>query len=270
MERRFSLAHLTVIGCPPPEAVHVAADTGYDFVSLRVIPLGTPVYDLANDKAMMRETKAALAETGLPVLDIELARILPGLDPKTYAPAFEVAAELGAKQVISSLWVPDRAFATDTFAALCDVAAPFGLTINLEYLPFVELGRFDDVLAVLRAANRKNSGLLIDTLYASPSKVDPAAVAKLPRAWFNFIHLCDGPRELPKLGSPEMFEVVRNGRLYPGEGTVDLAGILARLPDVPCSIELPNGARVAELGYAGHARRCLEAAKRLRATLVAA
>jgi hypothetical protein len=37
---RFSLAHLTVLGCAPPEVTHIAARAGYDFVSYRIIPMG--------------------------------------------------------------------------------------------------------------------------------------------------------------------------------------------------------------------------------------
>jgi hypothetical protein len=59
-----------------------------------------------------------------------------------------------------------------------------------------------------------------------------------------------------------MFTVVREGRLYAGDGQIDIAGVLRRLPPVPISIELPNSAMVKELGHEGHARRCLEKAKR--------
>jgi sugar phosphate isomerase/epimerase len=260
MTRQFSLAHLTVLGCPPPEAVHIAADAGYDFASLRIIPLGEPSYDLGRDAALLRATKEALAETGLPVLDIELARILPELDCNDYRPAFEAAAELGATQVISSVWTPDHAFATDKLAELCDLAAPLGLTINLEFLPFVPINRFSDIVAIQRAAGRSNCGLLIDALYSTA--YDPAELGAIPHHLFNFIHLADGPNPLPTMGTPEMFKIVREGRLYVGEGEIDLAGVLRRLPKVPISIESPNAAMVKELGYAGHARRCLEKAKR--------
>jgi sugar phosphate isomerase/epimerase len=260
MARQFSLAHLTVIDCPPPEAVRIAADTGYDFVSLRIIPMGEPAYDLGRDVALLRETKAALKETGVPVLDVELARILPGLNARDYLPAFEAAAELGAKHVISSAWAPDIAFVTENFGEMCDLAAPLGLTIDLEYLPFVPLGRFADILAAVRQAARPNGRLLIDTLYSGG--YDPAELDRIPRHLFSFIHLCDGPKQLPPLGTPDMFHVVREDRLYVGEGEIDIAGLLKRLPQVPCSIELPNAAMVAALGHAGHARRCLETAKR--------
>jgi sugar phosphate isomerase/epimerase len=266
MPRQFSLAHLTVLGCTPPELIHIAEQTGYDCVSLRIIPLGSPSYDLANDAPLRRATKAALVETGLPVLDIELARILPDVDVRDYKPAFEVAAELGAKHVISSIWTPDPAVATDKLMEMCDIAAPLGLTINLEYLPFVPIGRFSDILAIHRAAGRANCGLLVDALYSTA--YDPAELDALPRHLFNFIHLNDGPKVLPTLGTPEMFEVVREGRLYVGDGEIDLAGLLRRLPQVPCSLELPNAAMVKAYGYAEHARRCLEKAKRFVAERV--
>jgi sugar phosphate isomerase/epimerase len=260
MAMQFSLAHLTVIGCPPPEAIHIARDAGYDFVSPRIIPLGEPKYDLVADPALFRATKAALSETGLPVLDVELARILPDFDVEAYKPALEVGAELGAKHVISSIWTANHVFATEQLAKLCDIAAPLGLTIDLEYLGFVPIGRLSDILAIHRAVSRPNCGFLVDTIHSTG--YDWAELDALPREAFNFIHLCDGPNPLPTYGTPEMFRVVREGRLYVGEGEIDIATLLRRLPKVPLSIESPNAAMVKEFGYAGHAKRCLEKAKK--------
>ena len=39
---RYSLAHLTLIGCSAPELVYVAARAGYDAVSPRFIPQNVP------------------------------------------------------------------------------------------------------------------------------------------------------------------------------------------------------------------------------------
>src|SRR5579872_4561074 len=101
---KFSLAHLTVLGCAPPEATYIAAAAGYDFISFRIILLGLPGepdYALARNPEMLRKTKTALAETGLKVHDIELARIADGVEVERYAPALETAAELGARYVIA-------------------------------------------------------------------------------------------------------------------------------------------------------------------------
>ena len=78
MAQEYSLAHLTVLGCPTPEMVYIAARAGYDFVSPRLIYMGLPGepnYALADNPEMLRQTKRALADTGLRVHDIELARV---------------------------------------------------------------------------------------------------------------------------------------------------------------------------------------------------
>ena len=85
----FSLAHLTVLGCPPPEMAYIAAMTGYDYISIRPIYMGLPGepnYDLANNKTMLKQTKRALNDTGLKVHDIELAKIEDGRNVRQYEP----------------------------------------------------------------------------------------------------------------------------------------------------------------------------------------
>jgi hypothetical protein len=67
----LSLAHLTVVSLAPPQMVDVAARTGCRYVGLRLIAVtpDTPGYPLMNDKTMMRETKARLADMGIGVHD---------------------------------------------------------------------------------------------------------------------------------------------------------------------------------------------------------
>jgi len=266
MAHRFSLAHLTVLGCTPPEMTRIAARAGYDFVSLRLIPMGVPgeADFRTDDGEMVRRTKAALGETGIQLLDIELARILADKDPKTYVPAMEVAAELGGRHVISSAWTADRTdrdFIVERFGEICDLAAPFGLTVDLEFPSFSRLTNLQEAADIVRAANRPNGGILVDTLYIHLSRVNLDELSALPPEWFHFMHLCDTPGEIPA-AREGMIQIARAGRLYVGEGCIDFGAILDRLPPIPFSIELPNAKRVAELGYGGHARRCLETAKR--------
>src|SRR5204862_2807596 len=89
--RKFSLAHLTVLDAPPPELIHLAAHAGYDYVGLRLMGLGLPGeprYALHEDRVLLRDTKAALDATGVRVLDVELARIMDEPGPETYLPVF--------------------------------------------------------------------------------------------------------------------------------------------------------------------------------------
>ena len=265
MEYQFSLAHLTTLGFTPPEMTYIAAGAGYDFVSLRLIPMGVtgeadcrPV-----DREMTRKTKAALDETGIKLLDIELARILADKDPKTYVPAMEAAAELGARHVISSAWTTDptdREFIIERYAEICDLARPFGLTVDLEFPTFSRLTNLQEAADIVRAANCSNGGILIDTLYIHFSNVHLDELTELPPDWFHFLHINDTIEKIPTTRDG-MIHIARDERLYVGEGCIDFTAIFDRLPTIPLSIELPNAELVNELGYEGHARRCLVTAK---------
>lgn len=263
MTHEFSLAHLTVLGCPTPEMIYVASRAGYDYVSPRLIYMGLPGepnYALAENPQMLKQTKAALASTGLRIHDIELARITDGVDPKKYLPAIEVGAELGARAVLSSIWTPDRSFYVEKYAELCDLARPFGCTVDLEFVPIASVSNLDGALDVLHAIKRDNAGLMIDMHHFHRSRDNPADLDRVPREWFHFAHICDAPGEIPT-DREEMIRILREARVDMGTGGIDVAEVLSHMPAMVLSIEQPNIERAREMGYAEHASRCLEAAK---------
>ena len=265
---KFGLAHLTVLGCAPPEATYIAARAGYDFVSYRIISMGLanePTYDLADNKVMLRRTKSALAETGLKVHDIEVACIADSVNVMSYVPGLETAAELGARHVVSSIWTPQRSYAMDRLAELCDLAKRLSLTINLEFIPWACVANLQEAIGVCRAVSRENCGLLVDTLHFHRSRATPEELDAVPREWFHFVHICDAPKEIPRTVDG-LIHTAREARLDPGEGGIDIATIVSRLPEVPYSLEIPNLERVKELGYLEHARRCLEKTKKYLST----
>lgn len=260
----YSLSYLTVPGVTPPEQTRIAARTGYDYVSYRLSHLGVagePDID-PTDRRIVRDTRRALAETGLECLDIELMRIMRGLKPREFLPAFEAGAELGASQAICSAWTDvrnDRRYIVETFAEICDLAAPFGLTVNLEFPSFSRLTTLEEVMEILERTGRRNQGVLVDTLYMHFNKAPLLALEMVPPEWVNFIHICDA--EDLAFTREEMIRTARDARLYPGEGAIDFWAINFLFPDSPLSIELPHAQRIAELGPEQHARNCLKAAR---------
>ncbi len=88
-----------------------------------------------------------------------------------------------------------------------------------------------------------------------------ADLAALPKEWFRFAHLCDAPAFIPATREGQI-EIARGKRLYPGEGAIDIRGIVATLPPVPLAIELPNTRRAEELGLEEYARQCLVESRR--------
>lgn len=265
-EPLYSLAHLTLINCTPAELVYIAARAGYDAVSPRFVKMNVAdefAYS-ALDKAQVEATKTALSITGLRVLDIELARITDDCDPRNFEAALEIGGELGARHMIMSAWTTrrdDRNFLLDIYQETCNLAAPYGMTIDLEFPSFSRLRTLDDVLDIVRSTECSNGGILVDTLYLHLSRVDLGELLHVPPEWLHFLHISDC---LPGIADTRegMIQLARDARLYPGEGCIDFAGIIERCPPVYYSIELPNQSRISELGFEEHARRCLIHAKR--------
>jgi len=260
----YSLAHLTALSLSPPELVDAAAAAGYRYVGLRMTKVTPqePHYPLAYDPALMRRTKTHLAATGVEVLDIELARITSGDSPRDYLRFLEAGAELGARHVIAQLPDSDFARKTDRFSELCQLALPLGLTIDLEFPSWTETPNLEEATRVLRAADQPNAGLLIDLLHFARSRSSVEDLRHLPPEWFHYAHVCDAPAEIPET-TAGLIHTARFERLFPGEGGIDMLGILDALPaGLPYALEIPRATLVAQVGGKEHARLAIAAARR--------
>lgn len=262
MSRTFSLAHLTLLHCPPPQLIEIAARAGYDFVSLRMTAVTTTeqIYPLIHDRRLMRETKERLADTGLEVLDVELVRLDPATEPESFLPFLEAGAELGARAVIVQLPDPERNRAVERYARICDLARPYNLHPVLEFVSWTETPDLRSAVDIIRKADRENGGLLVDMLHFDRSGSNSADLENLPRNWFHFVHLCDAPRQIPVVAEG-FTRAARTARLFPGEGDLDIGTVLRRIPEVPCSLEIPNAGLLQQLGEEEFARRALAAAR---------
>lgn len=270
MARKFSLAYLTIPGTAPVEQIRIAKQTGYDFVSLRTIPMhlpGEPEFLLHRDSELFEAVRSALRDYDMKLMDIELARIRPDLDIEEYLPAFEKAAELGATDVLGSVWTRDRAFYTEQVGKVSEMAAQFELSYNVEFLPWAGVRSLQEAITLVDSLRAPNLYIMVDTLHAGRAGVTTEELSRTDPKYFHFIHLCDGPAGpdgdpvLDNIRDPLMLFTAREGRLYPGEGVMDIAGMVKAMPELPLSIELPNLARMRELGAEGHAKRCIETAK---------
>lgn len=260
----YSLAHLTALSLSPPELVDAAASGGYRYVGLRLtkVTMEEPHYPLTYDPALMRATKTRLAATGVEVLDVELARLASGDRPRDFTRFLEAAAELGARHVITQLPDADLARKTDKFAELCELARPLGLTIDLEFPSWTETPDLGEATKVLRAADQPNAGLLVDLLHFARSRSSLEDLRDLPREWFHFVHVCDAPAEIPDT-TEGLIHTARFERLFPGEGGIDVHGILDALPPgLPYALEIPRATLAVQVGAKEHARLAIAAARR--------
>ncbi|MDR5783425.1 sugar phosphate isomerase/epimerase [Caballeronia sp. LZ065] len=239
--RKLSLSALTVLELTPPQMVECAARAGYDFVGLRLLPATeTEVrHEIVAATRLKRETLAALRDTGIGVLDAEILRLKPDTDVAAYEPMLATAAELGARYVLVAGNDPDEARTAARLAALCDLAQPYGLSPSLEPMPWTDAKDIVQGARIVRAAGRANTGLIVDPLHFDRAGSSTATLADLPREWFGYLQFCDAPAERPTDLDTLLYQA-RAERMMPGEGGLDLTGILRALPeDLPLSIETP-------------------------------
>ena len=238
---QFSLAHLSALDLTPPELVIAAAEADYDYVGLRCLAVtpGGAAWALWEDRAMMAGTKARMAETGVGVLDVELLKLLPATDVGTFEPCMAAAAELNARHLLTQADDPDFNRLVDKYARLCELAAPYGLSCDVEFIPWLQTRDLASAGALVKAASRENCGLVIDSLHFARAGCQLEELESWPPEWFHYVQLCDAPAEQPATVDGLIY-AAREERLLPGEGELDLMGIMRRLPfPVVIGIEMP-------------------------------
>ncbi|MDB5363969.1 MAG: iolE [Rhodospirillales bacterium] len=263
-DQPLGLAHFTVLELPPIELLRLAARIGYASVGLRLHPAfpGSPCYAIAPGGELMREMRRRIEGDGIRVYDIEFVAIDADFVPARLVPVLETAALLGAKRLSVCGDDPDRARLIANFAALCDLAAGFGMGVDLECMAWRRVASLADAATVVIAADRPNGGVLVDALHLSRTGGTPADVLAMPPGLIRSAQLCDAPAVRPT-STDAIIREARAGRLPPGDGALPLHDLLGALPDgtvlsveVPMTGDLPPEAR-ARLIF-GATRRLLE------------
>lgn len=259
----MSLAYLTTAPLSPPDAVRLAAELGYDAVGLRALPAapGGDTSPLIEDAALLAETRRAVAD-GVPVFDVEIIRLGADFAVEAVKPFLEVCGALKARAVLVAGDDPDEARLTASFATFCEAAAPYGLTGDLEFMPWTQVPDASTALRIVTAAGQPNGRVLVDALHAGRSSTTLADIAAIPAARLSYAQLCDAPAEMPRT-TEGLIHTARQARLLPGEGGIDLFGIFSQLPvELPVSVEIPHLERMAQLGAREWARQALAAARK--------
>ena len=166
-DRIFSLAALTVLELSPPAMVEAAARADYSHVGLRLVA-ATPEeqhFPLVADAELRRQTQARLRDTGIKVLDLEILRLKPETCVADFEPILAVGAELGGTELLVAGNDPDEARLTERFAALCDLAAGYGIYPHLEFMPWTDVRDLSQAMRVVANADHANGCVLVDAFH---------------------------------------------------------------------------------------------------------
>jgi len=264
--RTYSLAYLTANASTVPQAVRIAAELGYAYVGLRVQPNGpgAPFQTLIGDAAVLRETQAVMRDTGVGVCDLEIIRIGEAFNLADHAALMDIGQTLGAKAVLIAADDTNESRLADNYALLCEAMRPYGLTADLEFMPWTAVKDANSAMRVIERAGRpSNAGILVDALHFGRSTTSLQDIAAIPRELLHYAQMCDAQAGL-NFTTEELIHTARQERLLPGEGNIDVTGLFATLPqDLPVSVEIVNLERSKPIGDRAWAELCLNATKKV-------
>jgi sugar phosphate isomerase/epimerase len=201
----------------PLEVVDAAASAGWPAVGVRIDPAGW-------SDALAARVRRRLEDTAMVALDVEAVFVSPGGDDGELV--VDAAAAIGARHVlVVSLGMPEGAF-VERFAQLCDRAAPSGIRCVVEFTPILSIPDLSTAMAVVRATERDNAGVLVDNLHLCRSGGHPSDLIGLDPALLPYVQLCDAPADPPE----DLYGDALHGRALPGEGGLPVGDFLRFVP----------------------------------------
>lgn len=215
----------------PMEVLDAAAAAGFGAAGLRVSGRnpGDPwpsVDPASQDLKRLREHAGAL---GVRISSISGYYISPATEAQHLLRNVEAARRVGAPLIMQGCFEPDLARVARLLAGYARAAADAGVRIAIEFMPMSALKNMPDTLDVIEQSGAAdNVGLLIDALHLARSGARPSDVAALAPGRVPIAQLCDAAARRPD--SLSLFDEAMQGRMYLGDGGLDLAGLVRALP----------------------------------------
>jgi sugar phosphate isomerase/epimerase len=231
-KRLISLAAGIMPEATPAQLIEAAAASDFDFGGMWAErETWTP--------ATTRAIRSHARDAGVPLLDLEVAWIMPGAPDPWLTELVEIAAELGARNLLCVSSDPDMAATTAKFQALVDRAQGTGVRVNLEFGIFTEVKTIHAARAILEGVEGEAKALLVDTLHWARSGGTADDLKAIPRDWLSYCQPCDAPADGPDPGNFDaIIDDAINRRMPLGQGGLPLAAMVGALPDtLPMAIE---------------------------------
>jgi len=240
---KLSLAGISVNEVHQDEAVRIAAEAGFDGVSLSmglnksVSRVRMP--SVVGDPDIRRKVRMAFADTGIEFAIAEGLSIDSHVDFDTVREGLAIVRDLGANRVGITAWDADDARMQDTLSRCCDLAMEAGIRPMIEFTALSQVRTLRQ--AVEMAGSGKFAGLqvLCDALHLQRSGETPRDLAAVPHEIIGFAQICDGPSHSPSREAYMDEAIAQRG--IPGDGNIPLSDFVRALPaQVQIGVEIPN------------------------------
>ncbi|MFF5989223.1 bifunctional sugar phosphate isomerase/epimerase/4-hydroxyphenylpyruvate dioxygenase family protein [Prauserella flavalba] len=208
--------------------------------------------DLVSAPASPAEVRARCADLGLSIDLYQPFRDFEAVPPDVLAAnlrraelKFDVMERLGADTMlvcssVSPDSVDDDDLAAEQLHLLADRAAARGLRIAYEALAWGRhVNTYDHSWRIVRRAAHPALGLCLDSFHVLSRGSDPAGIRVIPGDKIFFLQLADAPKL-----HMDVLQWSRHHRLFPGQGSFDLAGFVSTVLGTgyagPLSLEVFN------------------------------
>lgn len=215
----------------PPDAVSAAAAAGFRLAGIW--------FDAQTWSARRaREVRSRLDGSGVAALDMEPIFVTP--DGDHGFELIDAAAQVGARNVLTVSRGLEPARFAERFAALCDHAAPAGISVVVEPTVLYSVRTLAEAQQVVALAGRPNGAILADNLHLDRAGGEPiAALRRLDPALLPYAQLCDAPARPAEVSRRGLLDDARDGRHLLGEGGLPVREYIAALPEgIPLSLEI--------------------------------
>jgi sugar phosphate isomerase/epimerase len=249
MERELALHQITAVEASPAELVSLAAVVGcqrvcvFTYVPATALPDGSapgapfPLVTREN----LAEVKAAMAQTGVGVGNIEFFPIAADVPAETYREAFALGQEIGALRAVVHIHDPDDSSAVAQLGEVADLAAEFDMSLGLEFMGLTPACNSVQRAAwFAEAAGRTNVGIAVDALHLARTGGKPADLLDIPVKYFSYGQICDGHGL--HLSADYLTEAL--DREMPGDGDFPLLEMIEAMPYITAlDVEVPSPTR---------------------------
>jgi sugar phosphate isomerase/epimerase len=146
----------------------------------------------------------------------------------------DVAAGIGATLLHAACIAPEGTplpHAVEGFAALCERAAAYDIEVSHEFIPWYAFPSLESDWELVEASGAPNGGVCIDLMHwhRQPGGPDLEALKAIPPERISYVQLTDAPPTGTVASADEYMAECMSSRPVPGDGVVDVAGLLDAL-----------------------------------------
>ena len=136
-----------------------------------------------------RAIRKQLHDAKVRLLDLEVLWIMPGPPDPWLDEMVDIAAELGAANVLCVSSDPDPAATAAKLQRLVERAKGTGVCINLEFALFTEVRSLDTAMSIMQQVEGGPKGILFDTLHWTRTGTSVEDIARVPTEWISYAQL---------------------------------------------------------------------------------